>query len=92
MDNERTIKAAALRYKRGEDTAPRLVAKGQGEIAERILSIARENNIPVHEDLALIEILSSLDLEEQIPPECYRVMAEILAWIYRAQVTVGLQS
>jgi flagellar biosynthesis protein len=92
VDKERRIKAAALRYERGKDRAPRLVAKGQGEIAQRILSIARENNIPVHEDLALIEILSSLDLEEQIPPECYRVMAEILAWIYRAQAAVSRQS
>ncbi|MEW5976848.1 MAG: EscU/YscU/HrcU family type III secretion system export apparatus switch protein [Acidobacteriota bacterium] len=79
------IKAAALRYEPGKESAPKLLAKGQGHVADRILEIARNNQIPVHEDPALIEILSTMDLHDQIPPECYRVVAEILAFIYRTQ-------
>jgi flagellar biosynthesis protein len=82
--NERK-KAAALQYERDQDTAPRLVAKGQGHVADRILEIAQQNQIPVHQDPALIEILSKMDLQEEIPAECYRVVAEILAFIYKTQ-------
>jgi len=86
MPEDQRPKAAALRYEKGKDTAPRLVAKGQGHVAERILQLAKDNQIPVHEDPALIEILSKMNLEERIPGECYRVAAEILAWIYKAQL------
>ena len=84
MDEPRP-KAAALKYLKDRDAAPRLVAKGQGEIAKRILELARKSEIPVHHDPALIEILSRMDLEEHIPPQCYRVVAELLAFIYRLQ-------
>ncbi len=76
-------KAAALKYTRGKDQAPRVVAKGRGQLAERIVSIAREHGIPIHEDRQLVEILSALDLYQEIPPELYRAVAEILAFIYR---------
>ncbi len=83
-DNQKFKKAAALQYDRGRDDAPRLVAKGQGHLAERILQIAGEHHIPVHQDPVLIDILSKMDMHEEIPAECYRVVAEILAFIYRA--------
>jgi flagellar biosynthesis protein len=86
MAKDKRPKAAALRYEKGKDSAPRLVAKGQSHVAARILQLARDNQIPVHEDPALIEILSKMNLEEQIPGDCYRVVAEILAWIYKAQL------
>ena len=86
MAEDQRPKAAALRYEKGKDSAPRLVAKGQGHIAAKILQLAKDNQIPVHEDPALIEILSKMNLEEQIPGGCYRVVAEILAWIYKAQL------
>lgn len=86
MAEEQRPKAAALRYEKGKDSAPRLVAKGQGHIAAKILQLAKDNQIPVHEDPALIEILSKMNLEEQIPGDCYRVVAEILAWIYKSQL------
>lgn len=75
-------KAAALRYKQVEDTAPRLIAKGSGRVAERIIEIARENGIHIREDRALIEVISSLDIYEEIPPELYKAVAEILVFIY----------
>ena len=86
MAEDQRPKAAALRYEKGKDSAPRLVAKGQGHVAAKILQLAKDNHIPVHEDPALIEILSKMNLEEQIPGDCYRVVAEILAWIYKAQL------
>jgi flagellar biosynthesis protein len=91
MPEDQRPKAAALRYENGRDAAPRLVAKGQGTIAEKILQLAKDNQIPVHEDPTLIEILSKMDLEEQIPGECYRVVAEILAWIYKAQLKAAVK-
>ncbi len=80
---EKRIKATALRYKPEEDQAPRVVAKGSGKMAERIIAIAKEHNVPLKEDPKLVEILSSLDLYQEIPPELYRAVAEVLAYIYR---------
>ena len=81
----RLKKAVALRYKEDQDDAPRLVAKGGGYIAESILQKAKEHNIPVQEDPSLLEVLSKLDLQQQIPPELYQVVAEILAFVYRLE-------
>ncbi len=81
--NEKFKKAAALKYKQGEDRAPKVIAKGSGFIAERIIQIAREHGIPIHEDKNLVEVLSTLDLYEEIPSELYKAVAEILAFIYK---------
>lgn len=75
--------AAALRYRPPGDTAPKLTAKGRGEIAERILELAREHKIPIHEDPDLIAVLSQLDLDKEIPVELYKPIAEILSFVYR---------
>ena len=79
---EKPKKAAALKYTHGKDSAPKLVAKGRGELAKKIIEIAKENNIPVKEDTELVEFLSTLDLYKEIPPELYKAVAEILAFIY----------
>ena len=78
------LKAAALRYNSAEDSAPKVVAKGTRKIAEQIIAIARENNIPVRDDPDLVELLMKVEIDEDIPEELYRVVAEILAFIYRA--------
>lgn len=75
-------KAAALRYLAGKDGAPKLVAKGSGPVADKIMEIARSSGIPIKEDKQLIEILSALDLYQEIPPELYKAVAEILAFVY----------
>jgi flagellar biosynthesis protein len=82
MDNH-LQKAAALKYRHGTDEVPTLVAKGKGAIAERIIALAKEHGVPVHEDRNLVEILSTLDLYEQIPPKLYKAVAEVLAFIYK---------
>ena len=75
--------AVALRYQPERDRAPKLVAKGQGYLAEKILELARQHHIPVREDKNLLQILSRLDLNQEIPAEVYKAVAEILAFIYR---------
>ena len=79
----RPLTATALRYDPHQDGAPRVVASGQRKIAEQILSEARKHNIPIHEDHALTAALASVNLGEEIPPELYSVVAEVLAYIYR---------
>lgn len=77
-------KAVALKYVPGESEAPIVVAKGRGKVAEAILDKARENGVAVQEDAALVEVLSKLDLDEQIPAELYQLVAEVLTYVYRA--------
>jgi flagellar biosynthesis protein len=93
--NDKTIfnrkTAVAISYNE-KDTAPRVMAKGKGEIAERIISIALENKIPIQEDKVLASALSQVDLEEAIPPELYSVVAEILAFVYRLRLKNKIQS
>jgi flagellar biosynthesis protein len=75
-------KAVALKYERGKDAAPKVTAKGTGLIAEKILEIAEKEGIPVTEDPDLVTALARLDFYDQIPPELYRAVAEILAFAY----------
>lgn len=82
-------KAVALRYDRDKDPAPVVVGKGMGVIAEKLIELAKEHDIPIHEDADLIEILSRLDLKEEIPASTYLVVAEILAFIYRTNESYG---
>jgi flagellar biosynthesis protein len=76
-------KAVALKYNKGKDSAPKVVAKGKGYIAEKIIEAARENNVPLYEDKNLSQVLEALDLDTEIPPELYRAVAEVLAFIYK---------
>jgi len=80
---EKSPKAVALKYDRKKDNAPRVIAKGRGEIAEKIIEVAKAHNVPLYEDKNLIQILEALDLETEIPSELYRAVAEVLAFIYR---------
>lgn len=76
-------KAVALKYQAESDTAPKVVAKGKGDIAARIIAVAKEHGIPIHEDADLLEVLATLELDREIPADLYRTVAEILAFIYR---------
>lgn len=62
--------------------APRVTAKGKGEIAERIIELAKANGVPLREDRALVEVLSRIDLTHQIPPQLYVAVAEVIAFAY----------
>ena len=76
-------KAIALKYDREKDDAPKVVGKGKGTIAEKIIQTAKENGIYIKEDPELVEALSSLDIYEEIPEELYKVVAELLVFIYK---------
>jgi flagellar biosynthesis protein len=76
-------KAVALTYDKEKDAAPRVVAKGSGLIAEKIIETAKAHHVPMVEDENMVQVLEALDLETQIPPELYRAVAEVLAFVYR---------
>jgi flagellar biosynthesis protein len=85
-DQQKKHKAVALHYDQdNKREAPRVKAKGTGLVAEQIIQLAKENQIPIQEDPALVEILSHLDLDQQIPAELYEVVAEILAMVYQLE-------
>ncbi len=72
--------AVALEYEAG-DRAPKVVATGQGVLAEKIIDVAKEANVPIHKDEKLARSLSILDIGEYIPPELYSIVAEILVFV-----------
>ena len=76
-------KAVALRYEPGDDHAPKVTAKGAGPVAEKIIALAKEHGIPVKDDPDLVEVLSGLDIKEEIPAELYVIVAELLAFVYK---------
>ncbi len=82
-EKKKRLSAVALKYKMNVDPAPKVVAKGYGKIAERIIALAQEHDIPIREDPDLVEALMKLELNQYIPPELFQVVAEILAFIYR---------
>lgn len=80
--NKKKKKAAALRYNQLIDKAPKLIAKGQGSIAEEIIKRAKEHNIHIKEDSDLVEVLYTLDINEEIPESLYMVIAKLLTELY----------
>ena len=74
-------KAVALSYDAEKDISPKVIAKGQGYVAQKILEHGEMSDIPVYEDASLTEELTRLDLGENIPPELYEVVAQVLAFI-----------
>ena len=80
-EEARAKRAVALAYDGNRDPAPRVVASGYGEIAERIIEAAREHGVFVHDSPELVGLLMNLDLDETIPQELYMVVAELLVWV-----------
>ena len=80
MKEEKPKQAIALAYDPDEE-APKVIASGKGELAERIIERAKEVSIPVHQDDKLADTLSGLEIGDMIPPELYEVVAEILVFV-----------
>ena len=78
--------AIALAYNEG-DSAPRVVARGAGPVAEEIVRRAREAGVFVHESTDLVRLLAKVELDAHIPPQLYLAIAEILAWVYSLDKT-----
>ena len=84
LPNAPLAEAIALTYMVGE-SAPRVVAKGRGLIAQEIIARAREAGVYVHESKELVALLMQVDLDSHIPPQLYVAVAELLAWLYRLE-------
>jgi flagellar biosynthesis protein len=76
--------AIALAYQAG-DAAPKVVAKGKGLIAEEIIARAKEHGVYIHQSKELVSLLMKVELDHDIPPALYRIVAELLAWLYHIE-------
>lgn len=84
MSNENTRREAiALNYDTEKEQAPKVVAKGKGDIAKNIIEKAQESNVPIQEDPTLVQLLGELDINETIPEELYQAVAEVFAFVYK---------
>jgi flagellar biosynthesis protein len=83
LPDKAKLKAIAIKYDVKKDRAPRIVASGRGGIAEEILRIAEENQVPFYEDKTLAEMLSKLEFDAEVPAELYAIIAEVLAFVYQ---------
>jgi flagellar biosynthesis protein len=75
-------KAAALRYDTDKENAPRVIAKGEGVTAENIIKIAELHKLPIRKDEDLVELLSKVELDREVPGELYKAVAEVFSFIY----------
>lgn len=82
MEKDRIKKAIALGYDIDTDHAPKVIAKGSGALANNIIKIAKENEIPIKKDEDLVELLSAIDIDKEIPESMYKAVSEIFAFIY----------
>lgn len=80
QEKEKQKTAVAVAYQPG-DVAPKILAAGKGEVAERIIEAAKENEVPFYQDHALADTLGKLEIGSTIPPELYEVVAEILVFV-----------
>lgn len=75
-------KAVALKYEKEKSAAPKVVAKGKGAVAQNIIKIAQEHELPIKKDADLVELLSKIEIDKEIPPNLYKAVAEIFSFIY----------
>lgn len=83
-------KAIALNYKKNSDNAPKISIKGKGYLAEKIIEIAKLNNIPIYENNILAEILDKIDIGYEIPEYLFEIVAEIYAYTYKLMQEEGI--
>lgn len=76
-------RAIALRYDAARDSAPKVIARGRGYTAEKIVELARQHGLPVHHDPDLAALLAELEVNQEIPEDLYKAVAEVLAFVYR---------
>ncbi|HWJ76583.1 MAG TPA: EscU/YscU/HrcU family type III secretion system export apparatus switch protein [Niallia sp.] len=82
MNKEKRKQAIALSYDERKHNAPTVIAKGKGLIADQIIDKAKEHQVPIQEDSSLVELLSTLNINEQIPEDLYTAVAEVFSFIY----------
>lgn len=82
-ERDKIPKAVALKYNGHDGTAPKVVAKGVGFVAGKIIHSAKEHGVPIYQNKTLTGMLMAVELDREIPPELYQAVAEVLAYIYR---------
>lgn len=85
-------KAVALKYEQQNQTAPKVVAKGKGDIARKIMEKAKEFQIPIFQNQALVESLIDLEIDEEIPPRLYNAVVEVFVWLQKAEQKAQLST
>lgn len=78
-------KAVALAYEQNKQRAPKVIAKGEGFLAQRIIEKAKEYEIPLFQSKALVDSLIHLELDEEIPPQLYKAVVEVFIWLYKTE-------
>lgn len=78
-----SLKAAALKYDASTQVSPELLAKGEGEMAKKILHLAKEHDISIFKNKELVNSLLNLDIHEEIPPRLYKAVAELFSWLMK---------
>ena len=76
-------KAVAMRYDPAKENAPRVIAKGQGVTADNIIKIAELHNLPIKKDEDLVEMLSKVELDREVPEKLYLAVVEVFSFIYK---------
>ena len=79
----KALKAAALKYSKEKGTAPKVVAKGKGKTAQKIISLAKEHSLPIRKDEDLVELLSKVELDKEVPENLYKAVAEVFVFVYK---------
>ncbi len=80
-----TQKAVALAYEQNKQKAPKVLAKGEGLLAQRIIEKAKEYDIPLFQSQALVDSLINLEIDEEIPPKLYQAVVEVFIWLYKTE-------
>ena len=78
-------KAVAMQYKAYENNAPKVIAKGKGEIAKKILQKAKEYDVNIFENAELTDMLMNVELNEEIPAELYKAVVEVFIWLHQTE-------
>ena len=92
MKKYTNTKAVALKYKAYEDNAPKVIAKGKGEIAKKIIEKAKKYDVPIFCNEALADMLLNVEVNEEIPPKMYEVVVEVLVWLYKLEEKAQLSN
>jgi len=84
--------AVAMKYKVYQDNAPKVVAKGRGYIAEKIIEKAKEFNVSIFQNPELTELLMNVEIEEEIPEELYKAVVEVFIWLHKTESKAQLSN
>jgi len=85
MKKSTNTKAVALKYKAYEQSAPKVIAKGKGEIAQKIIQKAKEYDIPLFQNEVLADMLLDVEVGEEVPPDMYKAVVEVFVWLYKLE-------